>query len=135
MHDGVPVGSIARRDLADRIVVWQWGIYEFGRTVAGVDGQEDTREEAMAAFRTAWDRIIRPTDIVWMRTTTEATEVKYKRFDRGDRRDGTIGLEPGKPAERFMQCPCGAVFDMQSLAETQVHVPHIEAVKKKPRHP
>jgi hypothetical protein len=133
MLDGVPVGSIARRDLAFEVVCWQWGIYEFGRIVPGIDGQAATLEEAMAGFRATWDRVVTPLDIVWIINTTKASETKYQRFDLGDRRAGSVEIEPGKPADRFMRCPCGAVFDMQSLEETQVHVPHIEANKKKDR--
>jgi hypothetical protein len=134
MLEGVPVGSIARRDLAYEVVCWQWGIYEFGRIVPGIDGQADTLKEAMAAFRAAWDRIVTPLDIVWMRATTEATETKYRQFDKGDRRAAAIEIEPGKPADRFKRCACGEAFDMQSLVETKVHVPHIKANKKKPSH-
>ena len=118
MLDGVPVGSVARRDLAHEVVCWQWGLYEFGRTVPGVDGQAATREEAMTAFRAVWDRIVTPLDIVWIINTTKATEAKYRRFDRGDRRASRVDIEPGKPADRFMTCACGGLFDMQSLEET-----------------
>ena len=55
------------------------------------------------------------------------TEHKYALWDAGQCLDPP-SYGPGKPASRFMKCPCGEIFDMRGPAEVVIHVPHISAM-------
>ena len=54
IHDGKTVGSIVKQAMAGQAERWWWEIST--RESPGVlKGPAPTRDEAMAAFRTAWD--------------------------------------------------------------------------------
>jgi hypothetical protein len=56
------------------------------------------------------------------------TDRKYALWDAGKKLEPP-SYGPGKPASRFMKCPCGEVFDMGGPAEVVLHVPHISAAE------
>lgn len=69
--EGAYLGSIVEhRGRSDESAVWQWSIHlhagGFGNGLKPTGGQEPTRDEAMRAYRAAWD-CIRPalTDAGW----------------------------------------------------------------------
>jgi hypothetical protein len=55
------------------------------------------------------------------------TARKYAVHDSGKRLPPNE-WQPGKPANIFMRCPCGTIFNSRALADTVVHVPHLSAV-------
>src|SRR6476659_709696 len=55
LHDGKIVGRIVKVSLSGNEQRWQWS-FERASGKGYEIGQTDTREEAMLAFRSAWDR-------------------------------------------------------------------------------
>jgi hypothetical protein len=63
-----------------------------------------------------------------LRDQRDWTERKYALWDTGTKLEPPSYC-PGKPASRFMKCPCSEIFDMRGPAKVVTHVPHITAVE------
>jgi hypothetical protein len=116
---------------------WEWrcGFYPGSHPGECSSGTAETFDQARAEFEEAWQVFLsnRPeADFQAWRDQRDWTARKYALWDAGRR------LEPpshgsGKPASRFMKCPCGEIFDMRGLEEVVIHVRHISAVEVRSR--
>jgi hypothetical protein len=110
---------------------WEWscGFYPGSHPGECSCGTSASFEEARADFETAWTVFLSKrteADFQAWRDQRDWTERKYALWDAGKR------LEPpsygsGKPCSRFMQCPCGEIFDKRGPEEVVRHVLHISA--------
>ena len=116
-------------------MIWRWscGFYPGCNPGQQSAGNVVTFEDAKAAFQVAWDVLrpqVTPAMLDEWRTQRDWTEQKYALWDAGKSlRD--FEWSSGKPAERFMKCACGEVFDMRAKNAVVVHVPHIKTTRTK----
>ena len=112
---------------------WEWrcGFYPGSRPGECTAGTAETFDQARAEFEEAWRVFLSKRtegDFQAWRDQRDWTERKYALWDAGKRLDPP-SYGPGRPASRFMKCPCGEIFDMRGPEEVVVHVSHISAVE------
>ena len=113
---------------------WEWrcGFYPGSHPGECSSGTSASFEEARADFEVAWQVFLSnrtEADFQAWRDQRDWTARKYALWDAGKRLDPP-SYGPGKPASRFMECPCGEIFDMRGPAEVVIHVPHISAAEE-----
>ena len=98
-----------------------------GSAYLGLAQNDQARAEFVAAWRVFLSKRTEADSQVW-RDQRDWTARKYALWDAGKKLEPP-NYGPGKPAHRFMKCPCGEVFDMHGSAEVLTHVPHISAAE------
>jgi hypothetical protein len=101
---------------------WEWrcGFYPGSRPGECTAGTAETFDQARAEFEEAWRVFLSKrteSDFQAWRAQRDWTERKYALWDAGKRLEPP-SYGPGKPASRFMKCPCGEVFAMYEPAAT-----------------
>lgn len=111
LDDGyeLEVGHISKQSDVGNQSYWAWA----GPTG---NGREPSKEDAMAAFKTAWHGAEH--DLAAMRERQEEIEWKYALWGAGYR--DQMGKGP-------LRCRCGALFDANQHAEVRAHIGHITA--------
>ena len=133
-YGDVHVGTIAiRSGIPHDEDPWGWscGFYPGCEPGEHTNGSAETFDQARAEFVAAWrvflSKRTEADSQVW-RDQRDWTARKYALWDAGKKLEPP-NYGPGKPAHRFMKCPCGEVFDMHGSAEVLTHVPHISAAE------
>ena len=133
-YGDVHAGTLARRTGNPHDTdPWEWrcGFYPGSHPGECSGGTSASFEEARADFEAAWKVFLSKrteADFQAWRDQRDWTDRKYALWDAGKKLEPP-SYGPGKPASRFMKCPCGEVFDMGGPAEVVLHVPHISAAE------
>lgn len=111
MEDGyeLRVGQISEETGAHMSRFWAW-------CCPGANGRAPSRDDAMAALRTAWN--VTEAELLHLRRQEEWTANKYALFDAGYR---------DQIARGEILCPCGATFNPRFHEQTVTHIGHIKA--------
>jgi hypothetical protein len=108
---------------------WEWrcGFYPGSHPGECRSGTAKTFDQARVEFEEGWRVFLSKrteADFQAWRDQRDWTDGKYALWDAGKKLEPP-SYGPGKPASRFMKCPCGEVFDMRGPEEVVAHVPHI----------